>query len=243
MLRILGRFALFCGTILRAGLSSPPPAGQTLRQAFIIGVRSLPILVVIAAFIGTNLTLQGYSAFMSMGGERLVGLFVALAGVRELAPIIAASMVAAKAGTEMASHIAVMRIREQIDALEVMAVDPHWYLVVPRLLAILIVMPALTVIATFVMVLAAYLAAVVQLGISGADFLEYAEGAIAPSDLVYGMAKGLLFGAVICFVSCYNGFRSGPGPRGVGVATNRAVVLSAVICVIINYFVSEALYG
>ena len=243
MVRVLGRFAIFCWTILRAGLSKPPPAGQTLSQAFVIGVRSLPILVVIAGFIGTNLSLQGYSAFMPMGGERLVGLFVALAGVRELAPIIAASMVAAKAGTEMASHIAVMRIREQIDALEVMAVNPHWYLVMPRLLAILIVMPALTIVATFVMVVAAYFAAVYQLDISGADFLEYAEGAITPWDLVFGMAKGLLFGAIICLVSCYNGFRSAPGPRGVGIATNRAVVLSAVISVIINYFVSEVLYG
>ena len=214
-----------------------------MAHAFSIGVRSLPILVVIAAFIGTNLSVQGYSAFLPLGGERLVGLFVALAGVREIAPIIAASMVTAKAGTEMASQIAVMRIRDQIDALEVMAVSPHWYLVVPRFLAILLVLPPLTLIATFVMVAAAYMAAVYQLDINGADFLEYAQGAITPMDLIFGMFKGLIFGGIICLVSCYNGFRSGPGPRGVGAATNRAVVLVSVSCVIINYFISEALYG
>lgn len=240
---ILGRFTLFVGSILAAGVSKPPPAGQTFAHAYSIGVRSLPILLIICGFIGTNLSLQGYSAFIPMGGERLVGLFVALAGVKELAPILAASMVAAKAGTEMASQIAVMRVREQIDALEVMAVNPQWYLVVPRFLGILLVMPALTIISTFVMVMAAYAAAVYQLGINGADFLEYAEGAITAWDLVFAMGKGVLFGAIICLVSCYNGFRSAPGPRGVGVATNRAVVVSAVTCVIINYFVSEFLYG
>ena len=240
---ILGRFALFCGQVARASIRKPPPPGRTLAHAFDIGVRSLPILVVIAAFIGTNLSVQGYSAFLPLGGERLVGLFVALAGVRELAPIIAASMVTAKAGTEMASQIAVMRIRDQIDALEVMAVNPHWYLVVPRFLAILLVLPPLTLIATFIMVAAAYMAAVYQLDINGADFLEYAEGALTPMDLLFGMFKGLIFGAIICLVSCYNGFRSGPGPRGVGAATNRAVVVVSVSCVIINYFISEALYG
>ncbi len=239
----VGRFSFFFLRFLRSALRQPPPEGQTLLLAWEIGIRSLPILLIIGAFIGTNLSIQGYSAFHPLGGERMVGMFVALAGIRELAPIIAASMVAAKAGTEMASQVAVMRIKEQIDALEVMAVDPLWYLITPRLLGILLVMPALTAISTFVMVVAAYLVAVYQLGLSPADFVEFARQGITPLDLAWCNLKAVLFGVVICLVSCFNGFFSRPGPEGVGQATNSAVVTSAVVCVILNYFISELAYG
>ncbi len=239
----LGRFGWFCLDFLRAASRRPPPPGQTLAEAYRIGIRSLPILLVIAAFVGTNLSLQGYYAFKPLGGQRLVGMFVTLAGVRELAPIIAASMIAAKAGTEMASQIAVMRIREQIDALEVMAINPHWYLITPRLLGILLVMPALNAIAMYVMVLAAYLVAVYQLGLNGAEFLDFAVSAAAPRDLLIGGGKALCFGLIICMVSCYCGFHSERGPRGVGSATNTAVVTAAVCCVVLNYFISELVYG
>lgn len=239
----LGRFALFCARFARAAVRRPPPPGESMAQAWAIGVRSLPILLIIAAFVGTNLSLQGYNAFKPLGGERLVGMFVSLAGVRELAPIIAAAMIAAKAGTEMASNIAVMRIREQIDALEVMAVNPHWFLITPRLLGIMLVLPALTVLSIATMLGAAWLVAVVQLGLNSADFIEHARHAIAPMDLLYSTAKALIFGVIICLVSCYHGFNSPRGPEGVGAATNKAVVVSAIACVILNYFFSEAVYG
>lgn len=242
-LRTLGRFGYFMGAVVRGGLRKPPPAGLTLKEAWAVGIEALPILLVMAAFIGTNLSLQGYAAFKPMGGQRLVGMFVSLAGVREFAPIIAASMIAAKSGTDMASQIAVMRIREQIDALEVMAVDPHWYLVVPRLFGILIAMPAVTLLSTATMVVSAYLVAVHQIGLNGATFLEFAESATSMGDVAVGLFKGVVFGAIICVVSCYNGFVSDPGPEGVGQATNRAVVLSAVTCVAVNYLLSEAIYG
>ena len=170
-------------------------------------------------------------------------MFVALAGLRELAPIIAASMVAAKAGTEMASQVAVMRIQEQIDALEVMAVNPLAYLITPRLLGIMLVMPALNTLATFFMVGSGYVVAVWQLGLSGADFLEFASRGITPMDLVWCNVKALIYSVVICLVACFNGYTSGPGPEGVGRATNAAVVTAAVVCVILNTFISELIYG
>jgi phospholipid/cholesterol/gamma-HCH transport system permease protein len=242
-LATIGRFAIFCATFARAATRRPPPPGQSLAEAYRIGIRSLPILVIIAGFVGTNLSLQGYFAFKPLGGQRLVGMFVTLAGLRELAPIIAAAMIAAKAGTEIASQIAVMRIQEQIDALEVMAVNPHWYLITPRLLGILLVMPAVTTIATYVMMLTAYLVAVHQLGLNGGEFLSYAIDAAEPRDLLIGGIKAVVYAAVICMVSCYCGFHSESGPRGVGEATNKAVVTAAVTCVILNYFLSELLYG
>lgn len=242
-IRVVGRYAWFVRDFLVAAVHHRPPRGHLMAEAWRIGIKSLPILVVISAFVGTNLALQGHLAFKPLGGGRLVGMFVGLAGVRELAPIIAASMVAAKAGTEMASQIAVMRIREQVDALEVMAVNPLAYLVTPRLLAICLVLPALTVIAIFVMVAAGYLVAVHQLGLNGSVYLQYVVQGIAPVDFFYGTLKAVWFGLVICTVSCFFGFHSGRGPEGVGQATNRAVVVSAVVCVLCNYFLSELLYG
>lgn len=239
----VGHFALFCASFARAALRRPPPAGPSIEQAWIIGVRSLPILLIIAAFVGTNLSLQGYNAFKPLGGERLVGMFVSLAGVRELAPIIAASMIAAKAGTEMASNIAVMRIQDQIDALEVMAVNPLWFLITPRLLGIVLVLPALTVLSICTMLGSAWAVAVWQLGLNSSEFIQYARDAIQPLDLVYSTLKAFLFGLIICLVSCYHGFHTHRGPEGVGAATNKAVVVSAIACVILNYFFSEAVYG
>jgi phospholipid/cholesterol/gamma-HCH transport system permease protein len=229
----IGRFSLFCAQFLRAASGRRPPSGQVMKEAYSIGVRSLPILLVIAVFVGTNLTLQGYYAFQPIGGQNLVGMFVGLAGVRELAPIIAASMVAAKAGTHMASQVAVMRSREQIDALEVMGINAHWYLITPRFLGILLVMPALTTLAIFGMLASSYLVAVYQLGLNGAEFLDF---------LICNI-KALFFGAVICMVCCYHGFYSKIGPKGVGDATNRAVVTAAVTCVLLNYLISEIAYS
>lgn len=239
----LGRFGLFCGRFARASLTHPPPVARSIEEAYRIGVKSLPILLVISTFVGTNLALQGFNAFAPLGGQSLIGMFVALAGVRELAPIMVASMVAAKAGTEMASQIAVMRIQEQIDALEVMAIDPYWYLVTPRLIGILLVLPALSSISILTLVISSYSVSVLQLGLSGQDFIASAIHTTRPEDLLFCVAKSFVFGLVICLVSCFYGFSSKPGPAGVGIATNAAVVVSAVCCSILNYAMSEVLFG
>lgn len=245
-MEVFAEVGAFGGFVARFALSSvthPLPVRRTLEEAYRIGVRSLPILLIISTFVGTNLAVQGYNAFLPLGGQSMVGMFVALAGVREMAPIMVASMVAAKAGTEMASQIAVMRIQEQIDALQVMAIDPYWYLVTPRLLGILLVLPALTMISIFVLMVAALGVAVFQLGLSSHEFLANASGAARPIDLLYCTVKASVFAVVICLVSCFYGFRSGAGATGVGRATNLAVVVSAVICAILNYVLSEWLFG
>jgi phospholipid/cholesterol/gamma-HCH transport system permease protein len=238
-----GRFALFVATVAWASFTRPPPIARSVEEAYNIGVRSLPILLIISTFVGTNLALQGYNAFAPLGGQRLVGMFVALAGIREMAPIMVASMVAAKAGTEMASQIAVMRIREQIDALEVMSISPHWFLVTPRFAGILLVLPALTMLSIFTLMLSSYGVCTLQLGLNGEEFLSYARNTTEPADFLYTSIKSVVFGAIICLVSCYQGFTSAPGPTGVGAATNAAVVVSAVVCALLNYFLSQVLYG
>lgn len=239
----IGRFSVFLAAFARATWNRPPHPGMVMAESYRIGVKSLPVLLIIAAFVGTNLALQGYNAFAPLGGQRLVGMFVSTAGIREMAPVIAAAMIAAKAGTEMASHIAVMRIREQIDALEVMAVDPMWYLILPRLLGIVLVLPALTIIAIFATLCSAYLVTVWQLGLNGAVFVEFARQGIQGVDFLYCMSKGLVFGIIIALVSCFFGFEAGHGPEGVGRATNGAVVTVSVLVVFLNYFMSELFYG
>ena len=242
-LRTAGAFAYFLADFGRAIARRPPSAAAVLEEAYGIGVRSLPVLLLIAIFVGTNLALQGANAFAPLGGQHLVGMFVALAGVREMAPVIAAAMIAAKAGTEMASQIAVMQIREQIDALEVMAVNPLWFLVLPRLLGIVLVLPALTILAIFVTLVASYAVVVLQLGQSGAVFLAQARAAITGLDFVFCMGKGLAFGVIIALVSCFFGFRAERGPEGVGRATNAAVVTVSVAVVFLNYLLSAVFYG
>jgi phospholipid/cholesterol/gamma-HCH transport system permease protein len=236
-------FLRFVGAVARASVTHPLPVERTVDEAFAIGVRSLPILLVISTFVGTNLTVQGYDAFRPLGGQSMVGMFVALAGVREMAPIMVASMVAAKAGTEMASQIAVMRIQEQIDAIEVMAIDPHWYLVTPRLLGIVLVLPALTVMSIVTMMTSAVLVARFQLGLDPGEFLRRAAETTTFAHVGYCAVKAFCFGAIICLVSCFCGFSSRSGPAGVGRATNTAVVSSAVACAILNYWLSSWMFG
>lgn len=239
----LGRFGVFLGRSARATWTHPIPVARTLEEAFKIGVKSLPILLVISFFVGTNLAVQGFVAFAPLGAQQMLGMFVGLAGVRELAPIMVAAMVSAKAGTEMASQIAVMRIREQIDALEVMAVDPYAWLVTPRFLGIVLVLPALTIVSIGTLIASAWLVCVYQLGQPGGPFLALLWRTTSGLDLAVAGLKAALFGSFICAVSCYYGFTSPPGPSGVGKATNSAVVVSAVVCAILNYFVSELAYG
>lgn len=242
-LRRLGAFGYFVAAVGRATVSGRTSGHRVIEEAYSIGVRALPILLVISFFVGTNLSLQGYAAFAPFGGQQLLGMFVALTGVRELGPIMVAAMVASKGGTEMASQLAVMRIREQIDALEVMAIDPYAHLVTPRLLGIVIVLPALTVLSVFTVVASAWLVAVYQLGESSHEFLRLVTATTSGRDLMVCAIKGALFGTLISTISCFFGFTSEPGPKGVGSATNASVVVSAVACALLNYLVSELAYG
>ena len=238
-----GAYGFFLIDLIQATIRYGVSWREVLAEGYQIGVKSLSILLIINLFVGSNLAIQGYNAMEPLGGQRLGGMFVALAGVREMAPIIAASMVAAKAGTEMASQIGVMRIREQIDALEVMAINPYATLIAPRMLGIMMVMPALTLIAVFATLASGYLVSVYQLGLNGHVYIDFAASNIELSDLFYCEVKALMFGLIICTLSCWFGFNCKKGPEGVGEATNRAVVASAVACVVVNYFISEMLYG
>lgn len=213
-----------------------------LDEIHAIGVSSLPVVSIASIFAGTVLAVQGYSTFRQFGAQDMVGLFVALSGVREMAPILAAAMVAAKAGAAITSDIAAMKNGQQIDAMEVMAVDPMERLVAPRLVGALIAVPALTVIADFLLVASAGLVSVYQLGVEPSSFLGNVSDWVGPIDLYKGVLKSLFFACFIWGTSCWQGFAAGPGPEGVGRATNRAIVVEVLLCLIGNVVLTAAMY-
>lgn len=241
-LATVGGYAGFTWDCAAATLRHGLRAETTLREAYAIGVRSLPVLITMAVFVGTNLSIQGHAAFRTLGAHSLVGMFVALAGVREVCPLLAGTMVAAKTGTEICAQLAVMRTKEQIDALEVMAVNPYSELIAPRLLAIVLVMPALTVLTLAAAIASATAVAVWQLDVNPGEFRDYVFDNIRLADLGIAVLKGVLFGAVIATVSGFFGLTSERGPEGVGRATNRAIVAICVVCVMLNYLVTAVAY-
>ena len=239
----VGAYGLFFGDCVRSTWRYGVRWDRVIAEAHKLGVGAFPVLATMAIFVGTNLAIQGHAAFSQLGAQSLVGMFVALAGVREVCPLLAATMVAAKAGTEMTAQLAVMRTKQQIDALEVMAVDPRAELVAPPLLGIMICLPALTIISIALSLVAAVAVAVFQLGLERGDFLMYLVGNITLFDLGAATAKSVVFGAIIATVSGYFGFYSERGPRGVGKATNQAVVTMCIVCVSANFLMTSVLYG
>ncbi len=238
-----GRIAMFSLSVLRRGFVQIPDWRAVMEEMYKVGIRGLPVLIAVSAFIGSNVALQGYHAFKPLGGQGLVGMFVAVAGIRELAPLIATTIIAAKTGTEMTTTLAMMRNTEQIDALEVMGVDPYWYLVTPRLLAITFMLPVLTLLANSLCFITGLGVAVFQLHVDAGTFLESAFQYISMTDIRFGIYKASVFGVIISVIACYYGFNSERGPLGVGQAANKAIVMMAVLCTITNYFLSEVLYG
>lgn len=242
-LRALGAYGYFVWDCTRYTLRYGARWERILQETYRVGIQALPILLVMAVFVGTNVAIQGYTAFATLGAGNMVGMFVSMAGVRELCPLLAGVMVAAKTGTEMAAQLAVMRTREQIDALEVMAVNPHAELVAPSFFAIVIALPMLTLVGLVTSLAAAYTVAVYQLGVSPGEYSDYVWSNISRLDLVNALVKSVVYGVVISTVSGFFGFFSEKGPEGVGRATNHAVVTMCIVCITATYLLTAIFYG
>ena len=214
---------------------------EGLLQVEFVGARSVGVVLLSAAFTGLVLTLQGYNVLVRFGSENMVGALVALSLTRELAPVLAAIMVTARAGSAMAAKIGNMAVTEQLDALKSLAVDPIQYLVVPRLLASVVVVPLLTALFSMAGIVAAYLFATVALGLDGLAFMSNIRSSMEWSDVSVGLWKGVVFGAVIAWIATYHGFKTRGGATGVGLSTSRTVVESAVL-ILGGDFVITALF-
>jgi len=236
----LGFFALEVGHWL---VARRPLWAEVVSQSLRIGLHTVGILVCVLFFIGANVALVGYAIFKQFGGQDMVGIYVGLSCVIGMAPLIVGAMLAAKPGTEIAATVASMRVKEQIDALEVMAVNPYWYLMVPRLLAYMLVTPALFAFALVASVGGGYVAGVYQLGINPGVFIADVFRFLTFADLWKGLVRAEIFAILICFLSCFYGFTSRPGPAGVSRAINMAVVVGSTIIIVVNYFLTELMYG
>lgn len=235
-----GLFAARTASRLPSALRYPR---RVLEDLFEIGVGTMPTVLIVAVFVGTELSLQGYHAFHEFGAQNMVGVFVALAGVREMAPILVCGMIASKAGASITTNLAVMRNTSQLDAMDVMAVDPVGLLVAPKFIAAVIAIPALTAIADYIAMGSAYIVAVYQLDVEGAWFLENVQTFLAPRDLFIGLLKAMCMGIEIWILSCYFGYTAKPGPEGVGRAANTAIVVEVVLAVLIALVITAIFYG
>ena len=228
-----------------AQIRRPPIHLAFVREVVDAGWGSLPLVAILALFSGLSLVVHGYEAFTRFGGEGLLGTFAAVGGVRELYPVICAVVCGARIGANLAASLANMKISEQIEALEVMAVDPMKQLVAPRLWAGLFAMPMLVVVADALGLLASYVGAVHQLGLDSGVFLVQLRENVGLFDIGAGVLKGLTMGWVVAIVACYEGYTvaKSEGARGVGSATNRAIVRACVACIVLNLALSAVLYG
>ena len=204
-----------------------------------IGVDSLPIIGLVSVFTGMVFALQTTYAFRLFGAETMVGATVGLSLTREIAPVFAALMITSRMGSAMAAELGTMKVSEQVDALEAMAVHPHQYLVVPRVVATTLMLPLHTIIFDFVGVLGSYFVGVVLMHISEGPFVFRLEQMVEIDDVVGGVVKAAIFGFLLGSLSCFEGLRTKNGARGVGISTTRAVVISSVCILVSDYFLTQ----
>jgi phospholipid/cholesterol/gamma-HCH transport system permease protein len=207
-----------------------------------VGVRSLPVVLITATFTGMVLALQSYTGFKRFNAEILVGTAVALSMTRELGPVLTGLIVAGRAGSAMAAELGTMKVTEQIDALYTLATNPIKYLVVPRFIASIIMVPLLTALADGVGILGGYVVGVKMLGANPTIYVERTFKLLELNDIYSGLLKAAFFGMIIATIGCYQGFYAEGGAEGVGKATTRSVVISSMLILISDYFLTAILF-
>jgi len=216
-------------------LSTRLPQRETILPNFYqIGVLSLPVVALTGTFIGMVLAVQTYSQFRMLNMETRLGAVINMSLVRELGPVLAATMLAGRVGCSMAAELGTMRVTEQIDALASMGANPIQYLVVPRFLGCLVLIPTLTIMADFMGVVGGYFYSVFLLDIDWHHYLENSHRYVGIFDLFSGVFKSLFFGAAIALIACHRGFHCDPGAEGVGRAATSAFVQSFVMILLLD---------
>ena len=219
---------------------------RSLQQIYVIGYKSLFVILLIGIFCGMVLGLQGYYTLIQFGSVGMLGSAVSLTLIRELGPVLTAIMLTGRAGSSMAAEIGVMRITDQIDALDVMDINSLGYLVSPRLVAALISFPLLTAIFDVIGILGGYLTGVLMLGINEGAYFYRIASSVTMTDISGGFVKALVLGLLVTTVCCHQGYythrrRDSVGPEAVGNATTSAVVISCVLILAADYVLTSFL--
>ena len=242
-LAAVGRLTRFALQALAAVFSPPYFLGLVLRQVLYIGYYSLPVVGLTALFTGMVLALQSYTGFSRFNAQSAVATVVVLSMTRELGPVIASLMVAGRVGAAMAAEIGTMRVTEQIDALTTLSTDPLRYLVLPRLIAGLVTLPALVLVADIIGVFGGFLVGTYKLDFNPQAYLTQTEQYLETMDVVSGLVKAAVFGFLVALMGCYHGYQSRGGAEGVGQATTYAVVSASILILIFNYALTQAFFS
>ncbi len=222
---------------------TPPYYGKAFLKQFIeIGFYSLPVVALTTLFAGMVIALQTYTGFSQFSAEGAVAMVVLVAVTRELAPVMAGLMVAGRIGAAMAAEIGTMRVTEQIDALTTLSTNPFKYLIVPRVVAGVLMLPILVLIGDVIGICGGYMIGVSKLDFNASTYLMSTWEYLKPMDIVSGLTKAGVFGFIITLLGCYNGFHSNGGAQGVGQATTNAVVSSSILILIFNYILTELFF-
>ena len=238
----MGRMLILLLSVFSWTIRPPFKVRHIFKQMEFVGVKSIFVVVLTGLFTGMVMTLQGYYGFRMFSAESLVGSTVALAMTRELGPVLTALMVTARAGSAMAAELGTMKVTEQIDALYVMAANPVKHLIVPRVLAGIVMLPALTVVSDFVGIVGSYFVGVILLDINKGMFVKNIPKFVDLGDIYNGLIKAAVFGFILSFIGCYKGFTTAGGAEGVGKATTEAVVISSITILISDYFLTALMF-
>ncbi|MBL8087805.1 MAG: ABC transporter permease [Chthonomonas sp.] len=241
LVTFVGECTLIVSSFVSRLLSRPREVGETVQQMAFIGVASVPIVALTTFFSGSVLALYSTELLVKYGASSLAGGTIGLAVTREIAPVLAGIMVAARCGSSMAAQIGTMAVTEQIDALRALSVHPTNYLVIPRIIACIVMLPVLCMIGVYSGMLGGYLVSL-QGGVPGESFVMSIRQFVEPWDFIGGMIKTLVFGFIVSVVACQQGLRTKDGAVGVGRATTNTVVLSMVLIYIANYFLADWMY-
>jgi phospholipid/cholesterol/gamma-HCH transport system permease protein len=238
----LGRTGIFLGQTLLHALTPPVKGERVLIQTWFIGWKSMLVIALTGTFTGMVVALQGFPTLRRVGSEALLGPMVSLSLIRELGPVLTALMVTGRAGSAIAAEIGIMRSSEQIDALELMGLNPLCYVVVPNVLASLLALPVLTVVFDVIGIFGGYLVGVRLMGLSGGTYFGEMSNYVEMKDILGGIYKALTFGLIIGWVCCYKGYHSRFGAKGVAAATTQAVVNASVLILVWDYFITSVVF-
>lgn len=242
-IRELGRMGIFLISSISTIFYPPLLVNRIIKQIYFIGVKTILIIALTGLFTGMVLTLQSYYVLVTFGAESQLGSIVALSLIRELGPVVAGLMLIGRAGSALTAELGIMRMSDQIDALDSMALNPKKYLIVPNILATIISLPILTSLFIFMGTWGGYLVGVKLTGLSSGIYYGAIADSVMAKDLILSLYKSISFGFLISWICCYKGFFAGMttgfGAEGVSKATTQAVVSSSVMILVCDYFITS----